>query len=52
MSVDLSRFVAALFLAAVIALTGCLILFMREVFLAALSVHPTVWPQPGRVERK
>jgi len=51
-SLDLSRFVAALFLAAVIALTGCLILFMREVFLAALSVHPTVWPQPGRVERK
>ena len=51
-SLDLSRFVAALFLAAVIALTGCLILFTREVFLAALSVHPTVWPQPGRVERK
>jgi hypothetical protein len=51
-SVDLSRFVAVLFLAAVVALTGCLILFMREVFLAALSVNPTVWPQPGRVERK
>jgi hypothetical protein len=52
-SLDLSRFVAALFLAAVVALTGCLILFMREVFLAAWSVHPTVWPQPPeRVERK
>jgi len=50
-SLDLSRPVAALFLASVIALTGCLVLFMREVFLAALSVHPTVWPQAGRVER-
>jgi hypothetical protein len=51
-SLDLSRPVALLFIAAVVALTACLLLFMREVFLAALSVHPTVWPQPGRVARK
>ena len=51
-SLDLSRPVALLFIASVVALTACLLLFMREVFLAALSVHHTVWPQPGRVERK
>jgi MFS family permease len=38
-SLDLSRTVAILFLAAVVALTVCLVLFMREVFLAALSVR-------------
>lgn len=41
-SLDLSRTVAILFLFAVIALTVCLVLFMREVFLAALSVHRNV----------
>lgn len=41
-SLDLSRTVAILFLAAVVALTLCLVLFMREVFLAALSVHHNV----------
>ena len=51
-SLDLSRPVALLFIASVVALTACLLLFMREVFLAALSVHHTVWPQPGRVARK
>ena len=41
-SLDLSRTVAILFIAAVTALTGCLLLFMREVFLAALSMHHNV----------
>ena len=49
---DLSRTVAILFIAAVVALTLCLLLFMREVFLAALSVHHSVWPQPLPFERK
>lgn len=34
---DLSKTVAALFIAAMVALTGCLLLFLREVFLAALT---------------
>jgi hypothetical protein len=38
-ALDLSRPVALLFIAAMVALTGCLLLFMREVFLAALTVH-------------
>jgi small-conductance mechanosensitive channel len=38
-ALDLSRPVAILFVASVGALTVCLMLFMREVFLAALSVH-------------
>jgi hypothetical protein len=38
-ALDLSRTVAILFIASVAALTACLLLFMREVFLAALSVH-------------
>jgi len=41
-SLDLSRTVAILFLAAVVALTLCLVLFMREVFLAALSLDSAV----------
>jgi hypothetical protein len=41
-SLDLSRTVAILFLAAVVALTVCLVLFMREVFLAALAVRYNV----------
>lgn len=41
-ALDLSRTVAILFIAAVTALTGCLLLFMREVFLAALSVQHNV----------
>lgn len=51
-SLDLSRPVAVLFIAAVTALTACLLLFMREVFLAAKSVHPAIWPQPEREARK
>ena len=38
-SLDLSRTVAILFISAVFALTGCQLLFMREVFLAAVSVN-------------
>jgi len=37
LSLDLSRTIAILFIASVMALTVCLLLFMREVFLAALS---------------
>jgi hypothetical protein len=46
-SLDLSRTVAILFIAAVFALTGCLLLFMREVFLAALSVQHNVRTRRG-----
>jgi hypothetical protein len=38
-SLDLSRTVAIVFLAAVMALTLCLVLFMREVFLAVSSIE-------------
>jgi hypothetical protein len=38
-SLDLSRTVAILFLAAVVALTLCLVLFMREVFLAVSAIE-------------
>ena len=50
-SIDLSRPVALLFIMAMVALTGSLLFFLHEVFLAAQSVHPRVWPQPTRVER-
>ncbi len=50
-SIDLSRPVALLFVAAVVALTASLLLFMHEVFLAARAVHPRNWPQPPRVDR-
>ncbi len=46
-AMDLSRTVAILFIAAVVALTGCLLLFMREVFLAAISVHLGVSSRRG-----
>ena len=46
-SLDLSRTVAILFLAAVVALTICLVLFMREVFLAALAVRYNVRVKRG-----
>ena len=46
-SLDLSRTVAILFIASVAALTGCLLLFMREVFLAALSVQHNVRTRRG-----
>ena len=51
-SLDLSRPVAMLFFVAVLALSVGLVLFMREVFLAALSLeHMVIRPQ-RRVERK
>ena len=49
---DLSRTVAMLFIFAVGALTVCVLLFLREVLLAAMSVHHSVWPQPARPEQK
>jgi hypothetical protein len=52
-SLDLSRPVALLFFAAVLALSIGLVLFMREVFLAALSLeHIVIRAHPARVERK
>lgn len=43
-TIDLSRTVAALFIAAMVALTGCLLLFLREVFLAAITTkHPRTY---------
>ena len=50
-ALDLSRTVAVLFIGSVGALTLCLIFFMREVFLAALSVKHAVrpWYQRGLV---
>ena len=51
-ALDLSRPVAALFVAAVAALTVCMLLFLREIFLAALNIHHFVRPQASRVERK
>lgn len=47
-SLDLTRPVALLFVAAVVALTGALVCFMREVFLAALSLRHIVGPQIPR----
>jgi hypothetical protein len=49
--VDLSRTVAVLFIAAVVSLTLAMLIFMREVVLAARSVHQSVWPRPPRVDR-
>jgi MFS family permease len=51
-ALDLSRPVALLFVMAVLALTAGLVCFMREVFLAALSLRQVVRPQPERDERK
>jgi small-conductance mechanosensitive channel len=45
-ALELTRTVAILFVASVGSLTVCLLLFMREVFLAALSVH-NVRPRRG-----
>ena len=43
-SLDLSRPVAILFIASVIALTGCLLLFLREISMAAFSARQTLSP--------
>ena len=50
--VDLSRTVAILFIAAVACLTLCMLLFMREVIVAATSVHHSVWLRPRRLARR
>jgi MFS family permease len=48
---DLARIVAGLFIASMVALTLCLLLFLREVFVAALNVrHPS--SQADRLARK
>ncbi len=54
-TLDLARTVAGLFIAAMVALTGCLLLFLREVFVAVLAVrHPVLPPadQAGREARR
>jgi hypothetical protein len=51
-ALDLSRPVAILFIGAVLALTGCLLLFLREISIAAMSVRQTVSPHAARVALK
>ncbi|HSN19505.1 MAG TPA: DUF2721 domain-containing protein [Usitatibacter sp.] len=48
---DLSRPVAVLFTAAVVALTGCLLVFLREISIAAVSARQTLAPQSARLRR-
>jgi len=48
---DLSRPVALLFIASVVALTAALGFFMHEVVLAAQSVTARAWPHPLREDR-
>jgi small-conductance mechanosensitive channel len=45
---DLSHAVAILFVAAMIALTGCLLIFLREISIAAVSARQTVRPASRR----
>ena len=47
--INLQREVAALFVAAVVALTFCLLIFLREISIAAVSAHQTLTPQSLRV---
>ena len=49
MGLDLTRGIAILFIAAVLALTGCLILFLREISIAAFGARQTVSPYAARV---
>jgi hypothetical protein len=51
-AVDLSHEVAALFVASMVAVTFCLLIFLREIFIAALSAHQTLTPQSLREARK
>jgi uncharacterized protein DUF2721 len=51
-ALDLSRPVAILFIGAVLALTGCLLLFLREISIAAMSARQTVSPHAARVAFK
>ena len=48
-TLDLARIVAGLFIASMVALTLCLLIFLREVFLAALNVRH---PQRNQAERE
>jgi len=45
-NLDLARTLAFLFIAAVVALTLCLMVFLREITIAAASARQTVGPQP------
>jgi hypothetical protein len=45
---DLSHAVAILFVAAMAALTGCLLIFLREISIAAVSARQTVKPAARR----
>ncbi len=49
-ALDLSRPVAILFIAAVVALTGCLLLFLREISISAFSSRQTPSPQAAARE--
>jgi hypothetical protein len=49
-ALDLTKTVALLFVGAVAALTACFVLFLREVFLAAMTVYVPI--HPHRVARK
>jgi hypothetical protein len=51
-ALDLSRPVALLFILSVLALTGCLLLFLREISIAAFSARQTVKPQTPRFARR
>lgn len=51
-SLDLTRPVAILFIVAVLALTASLLLFLREISIAALSARQTVSPHAARVAFK
>jgi Protein of unknown function (DUF2721) len=51
LTVDLSRPVAILFVCAVLAITGCLVLFLREITIAAISSRQTLKPQAPRWSR-
>ena len=48
---DMSRPVALLFVCAVLAITGCLMLFLREIAIAAVSARQTLKPQALRWPR-
>jgi hypothetical protein len=49
MGLDLTRGIAILFVAAVLAMTGCLLLFLREITIAAFGARQTVSPYAARV---
>lgn len=49
---DLSRPVAVLFTGAVLALTVCLLTFLREISIAAVSARQTLSPQSAREDRR